>query len=201
MIEEMKDIYGLDAPGVFSAMLQVPRHKFVDKIYSDSAYCDGAIPIEHGQTMSQPYTVAFMTDLLDLKGDERVLEVGTGSGYQAAVLSHLAKEVYSVEIIGDLAKKAKKLLKKLGYKNVYVKQGSGEYGWGENAPFDAIIITAAVEGEIPDELLDQLKTGGKIVAPMGGRRVQTMTKFTKRKDGSLKQKKYQEYIFVPFIRE
>ena len=129
MVDVIKERYGLDAPKVFSAMLQVPREKFVAKKYRAMAYNDSAVLIENGQTMSQPYTVAFMTELLSLDGHERVLEIGTGSGYQAAVLSHLAKEVYTIEIIPELASTAKKRLTKLGYKNVFEKKGSWEWGW------------------------------------------------------------------------
>src|SRR3989344_9510345 len=144
MVYEIRSRYDLRAPRVLSTMLEIPRVEFVPKNYKNIAYQDRPVAIGHGQTMSQPYTVAFMTDLLELTGREKVLEIGTGSGYQAAVLSKLAKEVYTVEIIPQLAERAKKTLHKLGYKNVYVKSGSGEYGWEEKAPFDAVIITAGL---------------------------------------------------------
>jgi len=201
MVEVIKDKYGLNALEVFSAMLQVDRDKFVAEKYRDVAYNDSAVPIEHGQTMSQPYTVAFMTDLLGLKGNERVLEVGTGSGYQAAVLSLLAKEVYTIEIIRQLANRAKKRLKKLGYKNVKVGEGSGEWGWKEKAPFDAIIITAGMSTDLPPEVIDQLNVGGVLVAPVGRGHDKTMTKFTKLKNGKTKKQKYGKFTFVPFISE
>ncbi len=201
MVDVIKERYGLGAPKVFSAMLQVPREKFVAKKYRGMAYNDSAVPIEHGQTMSQPYTVAFMTKLLSLDGHERVLEIGTGSGYQAAVLSHLAKEVYTIEIIPKLASKAKKRLRKLGYKNVFVKKGSGEWGWREKALFDAIIITAGISHDLPSDLVDQLKGGGVLVAPMGRGHNKTMTKFIKGERGKLKKEKHGIFTFVPFVEE
>lgn len=200
MIWEIKTKYDLDSPKVFSAMLQIPREKFVSKKYRYLAYEDGPVPIGHGQTMSQPYTVAFMTDLLNLRGDEKVLEIGTGSGYQAAVLSLLVKEVYTIEIVEELAKKAKEYLKKLGFKNVEVKVGTGEKGWSEKAPFDAILITAGIEGEIPEILFKQLKTGGILIAPIGDND-KMMTKFIKKKDDKIVEEKYGIFHFVPFIRE
>lgn len=201
MIQELKDAYGLNAPKVFSAMLKIPREKFVPRIYRAIAYRDGPVPIGHGQTMSQPYTVAFMTHLLNLKGDEKVLEIGTGSGYQAAVLSLMTKEVYSVEIISSLADKARKRLAKLGFNNVRVKTGSGEGGWKKYAPYDSVLVTAAVIDGVPKDLIDQVKIGGRIVAPVGDKYSQTMTRYTKAKDGSLSKKEYQEYVFVPFVRK
>jgi len=211
MVEEMKVRYGLKAPSVFSAMLQVEREKFVSKKYKDIAYRDRAVPIGHGQTMSQPYTVAFMTYLLNLEGDgptsckvarsKKVLEVGTGSGYQAAILSKLVKEVYSVEIIRQLADRAKKRLKKLGYKNVHVRSGSGEWGWKEHAPYDAIMVTAGVEKDVPLALLDQLKEGGVLVAPIGRGHDKVMTRFTKGKGGKVKKEKFGIFNFVPFVEE
>lgn len=208
MVEEMRVRYGLNAPAVFSAMLKVPRHKFVSKRYRDIAYRDSPVPIEHGQTMSQPYTVAFMTNLLvrDRERDRdirqwRVLEVGTGSGYQAAILSHLVKEVYTIEIISELAEKAEKRLKKLGYNNVHVKVGSGEWGWKEASPFDAIIVTAGISEKVPQALFDQLKEGGVLVAPIGRGHNKIMTKFTKSKGDRLKKEKFGVFYFVPFVEE
>lgn len=201
MVEEIRERYGLDSDRVLSAMLQVERDKFVSKRYRDIAYRDGPVPIAQGQTMSQPYTVAFMTDLLDLQGNEKVLEIGTGSGYQAAVLSHLAKEVYTVEIIQELAERAKRRLKKLGFENVHVKVGSGEWGWEGAAPFDAILVTAGIEKEVPEALLDQLKVGGVLVAPIGAGYDKVMTKFTKGESGKLKKEKHGIFHFVPFVEE
>jgi len=200
MIWEIKAKYGLDSPKVFSAMLQVPREKFVSKKFRYLAYEDRPIPIGYGQTMSQPYTVAFMTDLLNLRGDEKVLEIGTGSGYQVAVLSLLAKEVYTIEIVEELTKKAKNHLKKLAFKNVEVKTGTGEKGWSEKAPFDAILVTAGIEGEVPEILFKQLKTGGILIAPIGDHD-KMMTKFIKKEDGKIVEEKHGIFHFVPFIRE
>lgn len=201
MVWEMKDKYGFDSPRVFSAMLQIPREKFVSKKYRYISYDDRPVSIGHGQTMSQPYTVAFMTDLLDLQGEEKVLEIGTGSGYQAAILSLLAKEVYTIEVIDKLAKSASKHLKKLGFKNVHVKSGKGEKGWPEKAPFDAILVTAGIEGKVPRTLFDQLKTGGALVAPVGKGGDKAMTKFTKKKGDKIEREKHGIFHFVPFVKE
>lgn len=200
MVEEMREKYGLDAPAVFSAMLKVPREKFVSKKLQSIAYQDRPIPIGQGQTMSQPYTVAFMTNLLELKGKEKVLEIGTGSGYQAAVLSYLAKEVYTIEIIDSLASQAKKRLKKLGYQNVAVKKGSGQWGWQDNAPFDAILVTAGISGDVPEPLLDQLKENGVLVAPVGRGHDKQMTRLVKKKN-RFKKEKFGVFTFVPFVEE
>ena len=199
MIEEIK-AYGLDSPRVFSAMLQVPREEFVPWQFRYLAYKDNAVSIGHGQTISQPYTVAFMTDLLGLDKEDRVLEIGTGSGYQAAILSYLAKEVYTIEIISELAKEAKERLRKLGYTNIHVKKGSGEHGWKNKAPFDAIIVTAATK-KVSKELFGQLKTNGRLVAPIGGRDQQTMTRYIKEFGGKLRKEKFQTYVFVPLVSE
>ena len=208
MVYEIKETYGLSNSEIFAAMLQVPRHKFVDRKNWNIAYSDGPIAIGYGQTMSQPYTVAFMTELVISDKEQairkelkKVLEVGTGSGYQAAILSELVKEVYTIEIVPELFDRAKRTLKNLGYKNVHVKKGSGEWGWKEKSPYDAIIITAAVKKELPHELIGQLKVGGVIVAPIGPRESQIMTRFTKQKDGSLMKEEFQNFVFVPFVEE
>ena len=146
-------------------MLKVERHRFVPEPLQDQAYGDHPLPIGEGQTISQPYIVALMTELLDLKGGEMVLEIGTGSGYQAAVLAELAKKVYTIEIIETLARSAKERLQQLGYGNIEVKAGDGYRGWPEAAPFDAIIVTAAPD-HIPQPLIDQLKEGGRMVLPV-----------------------------------
>ena len=199
MILDIKEKYNLDAPKVFSAMLSVPREEFVLSEYQDVAYSDAALSIGHGQTISQPYTVAFMTNLLELTGHERVLEIGTGSGYQAAILSQLADRVFTIERIEPLADSAQERLEKLGYTNVEVKAGQGEEGWKENAPFDAIILTAGVD-EVPKTLFDQLKEGGVLVAPVGIGPDKKMTKFIKKK-GKISQKQYGIFHFVPFVEE
>lgn len=199
MVREIREKYELDSPGVFSAMLQVPREEFVAKKYRDIAYSDGPVSIGHGQTISQPYTIAFMTDLLRLKAKEKVMEIGTGSGYQAAVLSLLADKVLTIERIDPLAREARKRLKRLGYKNIKVRTGSGEYGWREEAPFDAILVTAGMEW-IPEELFRQLKDGGIMVAPVGKGMDKTMIKYTK-KGKKINKKEYGIFHFVPFIEE
>ncbi len=151
---------------VLSAMRKVPRHFFVPQNWRDQSYSDGPLPIGEGQTISQPYIVALMTELLSLKGGEKVLEIGTGSGYQAAILAEITKEVYTIEIICSLAEKAEKSLKEMGYKNITVKCADGYQGWKEHAPFDGIIVTAAPD-HIPQPLMDQLKVGGRLVIPVG----------------------------------
>jgi len=151
---------------VLDVMRKVPRHKFVPLAMRPFSYTDRPLPIGEDQTISQPYIVAVMTQALSLSGDEKVLEVGTGSGYQAAVLAELAKEVYTIEIIDALAKRSEKLLKEMGYKNITVKCGDGYKGWKEFAPYDAIIVTCAPP-DVPDELFNQLKEGGKMVIPVG----------------------------------
>jgi protein-L-isoaspartate(D-aspartate) O-methyltransferase len=199
MVREIKTRYGLDSPKVFSVMLQVPREEFISKKDRHFAYKDNPVSIGHGQTMSQPYTVAFMTDLLNLKGKERVLEIGTGSGYQAAILSLLAKEVFTIEIIEKLARKANKTLTKLDFKNVHTKTGTGEIGWIEKAPFDAILVTAALESKVPKTLFDQLKTDGVLVAPIGAGDDKIMTKYIKRKNGKVEKEEHGIFHFVPFV--
>lgn len=197
MVEEIRVAYGLDSPRVLSAILRVPREKFIPSKYSHLAYTDSAISIGYGQTISQPYTVAFMTHLLNLTGDEKVLEIGTGSGYQAAVLSLLAERVYTVERIPELAKEAKKRLKELGFENVEVRTDPGELGWKEKAPFDAILVTAGME-YIPKELINELKDEGVLVAPVGEGRDKKMTKITKRKN-KIKKEEFGTFQFVPFV--
>lgn len=151
---------------VIEAMKITPRHLFVPEDVIDYAYNDHPLPIGYGQTISQPYIVALMTELLNLKGDEKVLEIGTGSGYQAAILSQLADSCFSIEVVQELAEISANRLRDMGYNNVVVKWGDGYKGWPNHAPFDAIIITAAPE-KIPEELINQLKTGGKMVVPVG----------------------------------
>ena len=198
MISTIRGYYGLEDSKVLSVLEKVPREKFVSRKYYPHAYDDVAIPIGHDQTISQPYTVAFMTHLLGLKGKEKVLEIGTGSGYQAAVLSLLASQVYSIEIVDELATKAKERLKKLGYSNIHVKSGTGEKGWDSKSPFDAIIITAGLR-KVPEALFNQLQEGGVLVAPIGERDHQVMTRFTKNKLGKISKEEFSAYVFVPFI--
>lgn len=158
---------GIDDPAVLQAMRSVPRHKFVSSSYIDQAYEDHPLPIGYGQTISQPYIVALMTQLLELQPGEKVLEIGTGSGYQAAVLAELeGVEVYTIEIVPELAELAASRFQELGYDNVHARQGDGYYGWLEEAPFDAIIVTAAPD-HLPAPLAEQLAVGGRLVIPIG----------------------------------
>jgi protein-L-isoaspartate(D-aspartate) O-methyltransferase len=198
MVETQIKARGINDTRVLSAMLRVERHRFVPREYQSSAYSDQPLPIGEGQTISQPYIVALMTELLELKGDEKVLEVGTGSGYQAAILAELAKEVYSIEIIESLASTAKKRLLELGYQNIRVKAGDGYLGWPEAAPFDAIIITCAPD-HIPNPLLEQLKEGGRFVLPVAGDG-QQLKKIVKRL-GKIESTDIAPVIFVPMIGE
>lgn len=158
---------GVTDSTVLEAMLRTPRHRFVPERYRSSAYANRPLPIGHGQTISQPYIVAYMTEKLDLEPGDRVLEVGTGSGYQAAVLAEIVSEVYSIEIIDELASSARESLEGSGYDNVRVKNADGYYGWEKHAPYDAVIVTAAA-GHIPPPLVEQLKPGGRMVIPLGG---------------------------------
>jgi protein-L-isoaspartate(D-aspartate) O-methyltransferase len=157
---------GISDPKVLAAMRKVPRHAFVPGELEGAAYADRALPIGEGQTISQPYVVALMTEILNLTDEQRVLEIGTGSGYQAAVLAEIAKDVYSIEIKEKLHKNASNLLKSLNYKNIITRQGDGYFGWEEAGPFDAIMITAAVD-HIPPPLIGQLKDGGRLALPLG----------------------------------
>src|SRR5512139_2525652 len=166
MVETQIKARGVKDPRVLSAMLKVERHRFVPRDLQTSAYSDQPLPIGEGQTISQPYIVALMTELLELKGEEKVLEVGTGSGYQAAILAELAEEVYTIEIVESLATSARKTLLELGFKNIKVKAGDGYLGWPEVSPFDVIIVTAAPD-HVPQPLIDQLKDGGRLVIPVG----------------------------------
>ena len=200
MARDIKRKYGFKDKKVLDAMVKVPRDEFVSTRYKNLAYEDRSLPIGHGQTVSQPYTVAFMTSLLAPKRKDRVLEVGTGSGYQAVVLSFLVEEVFSVERVGKLAKKAKKRVKKMGIGNVHIMAGQGELGWRSQAPFDAIIVTAGIEGKLPDTLLNQLKVGGILVAPVAHGGETVMTKYTKKVKGKFSKRKYGVFSFVPFIK-
>jgi len=167
MIREQLEARGIRDPKVLQAMATVERHRFVPEPVIPWAYQDMPLPIGEGQTISQPYIVAFMTEMLDLGADDRVLEIGTGSGYQAAILAKIVKEVYSIEIVPELAEQARKRLHALGYTNVKVKHGDGYLGWPEHQPFDAIIVTAAPE-TVPQALIDQLKApAGRMIVPVG----------------------------------
>jgi len=198
MVETQIEARGVKDPRVLSALLKIERHRFVPEKYLDSAYSDQPLPIGEGQTISQPYIVALMTELLELKGNEQVLEIGTGSGYQAAILAELAKEVYTIEIIGPLASRAKEKLSELGYQNVKVKAGDGYLGWPEAAPFDAIIVTAAPD-HIPNPLIEQLKEGGRMVVPVGTH-TQELKKIIKR-FGKMETIDVIPVLFVPMTGE
>jgi len=184
---------------VLNAMLKVPRHEFVTEEYRNQAYADYPLPIGNNQTISQPYIVALMTQSARLQPEDRVLEIGTGSGYQAAVLAELVKEVYTIEIVEDLANNSRSELEGLGYDNVKVKHGDGYQGWEEFAPFDAILLTAAAP-KIPQPLIDQLKEGGRIILPLGGKLLQKLIRITKIKD-ELKREKITGVRFVPMTGE
>jgi protein-L-isoaspartate(D-aspartate) O-methyltransferase len=188
-------------PAVLEAMRQCPRHAFVPREVRRQAHMDSPLPIGHGQTISQPYIVAFMTELLELTPESKVLEIGTGSGYQAAVLAHLTSQVYTVEIIKGLADRAAKTLRKQGYKEVHCRNADGYFGWEEHAPFDAIIVTCAA-GHLPPPLWEQLKPGGRIVVPIGGpHEVQRLVVMTKKPDGKRESRSVMPVRFVPLTRE
>jgi len=193
---------GINDSRVLDAMCKVPREKFVPKESRNDSYADRPLPIGLNQTISQPYIVALMSQLLELNGNEKVLEIGCGSGYQSAVLSELAREVYSIEIIKELAKRAESTLRELGY-NVQVKQGDGYDGWMEFAPYDAIMITAATK-KVPELLFEQLRVGGRLVAPIERSAFgQDLVLFTKKKEG-FEERFITGVIFVPMtgkIRE
>ncbi len=201
MVQEQIENRGVRNEAVLRVMRETPRHLFVPEKVRDWAYADSPLAIGQGQTISQPYIVAVMTELLEPAKELAVLEIGTGSGYQAAVLSPLVKHVYTIEIVADLARSATATLAKLGYKNVTVRQGDGYRGWPEKAPFDRIIITAAPP-EIPDALIEQLKPGGKLVAPVG-RSVfsQQLVVIDKAKDGKINRRSVLPVMFVPMVKE
>ncbi len=200
MVEQDIMRRGIRDASVLKAMGKVPRHLFVDESYRSRAYGDHPLPIGEGQTISQPYVVALMTEALQLGSRDRVLEIGTGSGYQAAVLAEIVKDVYTIEIRKGLADKAEKTLTNLGYKNVLVKNGDGYFGWEQYAPFDAIIVTAA-SNHIPAPLIKQLKEGGKLIIPLGSTiYFQTLTLATKR-GGELEVEQLSPVSFVPMIGE
>ena len=195
------DLRGRDItdPRVLAAMLKVPRHEFVPGQRQSLAYADFPLPIGNDQTISQPYIVALMTQSAQLKPGDRVLEIGTGSGYQAAVLAEMVEEVYSIEIIETLANDAGKDLQRLGYTNINVKHGDGYQGWSEFAPFDVILLTAATP-TIPQPLIDQLKEGGRMILPLEGRFFQKLIRITKQK-GELQREEITGVRFVPMTGE
>ena len=199
MVQRQLVTRGIKDQRVLAAMAKVPREEFVTTESRAASYEDGPLPIGYAQTISQPYMVAFMTEQLRLKPSDRVLEVGTGSGYQAAILADLVSEVYSIEIIEPLAKNAETTLQRLGYKNVHLKIGNGYKGWPETAPFDAIIVTCAPD-KVPQPLVDQLKDDGRMVIPVGDRFAQQLYLLEK-KNGQLKQSATLPVRFVPMASE
>ena len=190
---------GIETPNVLAAMRAVPRHLFVPAEQQEFAYSDGAMRIGHGQTISQPYIVALMTDLLQLKGDEKVLEVGTGSGYQAAVLAHIAKEVHSIERHAALSEAACVVFEELNIVNAYLHVGDGTLGLPDHAPFQGIMVTAAAPG-VPKSLLDQLEQGGRLVLPVG-RRFSQVLEVWQRVGAKYEKKTLTAVAFVPLIGE
>lgn len=187
---------GIKNPHVLDAMRKVDRHLFVPPEYQKEAYYDGPIPIGFGQTISQPYIVAYMTEMLNPQPEDKVLEIGCGSGYQAAVFAEIVKEVYTIEIIKPLYERAQKTLQKLGYKNIYCKLGDGYEGWPEKAPFDIILFAAAPKERIPEPVISQLAKGGRLIAPVG-EIYQQLVLITKDKTGSLHTKPLIPVRFVP----
>jgi protein-L-isoaspartate(D-aspartate) O-methyltransferase len=179
MVERQLLPRGIHDPLVLKAMEKVPREAFVPEDLRESAYGDNPLPIGEGQTISQPYIVALMTEALELKGAEKVLEIGTGSGYQAAVLAEIAKEVYTMERVASLSEKAEQILGRLGYANIYFKVFNGTLGWPEHSPYDAIMVTAGAP-EIPETLIEQLGEGGRLVIPVGDRLGQDLFKIRKK---------------------
>jgi len=200
MVEKQLKNRGITDKATLMAMSKVPRHEFVPERYKREAYDDGPLPIGEAQTISQPYIVAFMTQSLNLKPSDKVLEIGTGSGYQAAVLAEIVDSVYTIEIVERLGLRAKEKLFELGYANVNVKIGDGYHGWPEKGPFDAVIVTAGAKS-IPPALIEQLKNGGRLIIPQGNTTsVQELVLVTKAKD-KIKTKKLLPVRFVPFTRK
>jgi protein-L-isoaspartate(D-aspartate) O-methyltransferase len=196
MVRKQIQQRGVTNPKVLAAMTKVPRHHFVPSYLAHLAYTDAPLPLDYGQTISQPYIVAYMTEILDLKPEDKVLEIGTGSGYQTAVLAELAQAVYSIEIIPELAHKAQQTLRQLNYYNIHLRIGDGYEGWPEQAPYQGILATAAPE-RIPPALVDQLAVNGKIVIPVG-KYCQQIVIVTKTNDGLI-QEKTLPVRFVPMV--
>ena len=201
MVKEQLESRDIRSPAVLRVMRKVPRHLFVPEPMRETAHLDQPLPIGYGQTISQPYVVAFMTEQLDVRREHKVLEIGTGSGYQAAVLGELAGEVYTIEIVQELGAWARRVLAEQGYDNVHVRIGNGYLGWPEEAPFDRIILTAAPE-KLPVTLVDQLKPGGRLVAPVGPTYgTQEIVVLDKRRDGKTRRRSVLPVTFVPMVQE
>ena len=199
MVKMQIEARGIFDPKVLKAFQKVERHKFVLPEYLSRAYEDYPLPIDEGQTISQPYIVAFMTEALDLKPSDKVLEIGTGSGYQAAILAEICDSVFTIEIFENLGEKAKNLFDELGYKNIFCKIGDGYKGWPEHASFDAIIVTCSPT-KIPQPLQDQLAEGGRMIIPVGDSPDQSLV-LLRKKNGKIKQEKILPVRFVPMIDE
>ncbi len=199
MVNSQIKARGIQDPYTLAAMRSVPRHKFVPKDIIDKAYRDSPLPIGYGQTISQPYIVAFMTEIINPKKDFKVLEIGTGSGYQAAVLAHIVDSVYTIEIIEALFIQSKMRLDDLNYDNILVKNADGYHGWEEKGPFDAIVVTAAAEF-VPPPLIKQLKEGGKMIIPVGTPFTTQQLLLVEKKGGKIKTKNLMFVRFVPFTR-
>lgn len=201
MVREQIESRGITDARVLAAMTKVPRHEFVPEHLADAAYEDRPLPIGYCQTISQPYIVALMTELLQLQPGAKVLEVGTGSGYQAAILAEVGAVVYSLEILEPLARASAQLLQRLGYASVRVKQGDGYLGWPEHAPYGAIIVTAAADN-VPPPLVEQLKPGGRLVIPVrDGQTQQSLWLVEKGNDDSVTTRRVAPVVFVPLIHE
>ena len=199
MVETQIEARGVTDARVLEAMRLIPRHLFIDESFWPRAYSDGPLPISNGQTISQPYIVALMTELLQPEEHHVVLEIGTGSGYQAAVLSKLVRRVYTIEIVPELGQSAERILKRLEYNNVTVRIGDGYQGWPEQAPYDRIIVTAAPE-EIPQKLVEQLKPGGRMILPVGSqRRGQDLLVLEKDQAGNVNTRQIIPVRFVPMV--
>lgn len=199
MVRTQIEMRGVADEATLSSMKKVQRHLFVPPNQRENAYDDRPLPIGYGQTISQPFIVAYMTEIIRPNKNSKMLEIGTGSGYQAAVLAEIISEVYTVEIITELSNSSEKKLKELGYKNVYVKNADGYYGWKEHAPFDAIIVTAASE-YIPPPLVEQLKEGGRMIIPVGSPFQTQMLMLVEKKGGKVTTKSLMPVMFVPFKR-
>jgi protein-L-isoaspartate(D-aspartate) O-methyltransferase len=199
MVEQQIRQRGITDARVLEAMRKVPRDRFVPAELVSRAYDDGPLPIGQGQTISQPYIVAYMTETLAVTANQKVLEIGTGSGYQAAVLGELARQVFTIEIVPELARRAEATLKALGYPNVTVRAGDGYAGWVEEAPFDRILVTAAPE-QIPKPLIDQLAVGGRLVAPVGGQGETQWITIVEKTPRGIVEKRTIPVQFVPFTR-
>ena len=201
MVTFQLEARGIKDKSTLTAMRKVERHRLVPKAQVEYAYEDRPLPIGYGQTISQPYMVGYMTEVIRPRAGMKVLEIGTGSGYQAAVLAEIVDEVYTIEIVEALAKTAKSRLEEMGYSNIHVKEGDGYFGWEEHAPFDAIIVTAA-SPFIPPPLIEQLKEGGKMVIPVGAPfTTQQLMLVEKQKDGTRKTRNLLPVRFVPFTRK